>query len=217
MGEMLARLHRSLRFFPEADRLHDSLWRESAPSIMRAYELLNRIQDKGSHDAFDEFALHSLTLRIQVMQGTEIGPDQFKHLGRQALHGDYHLSNVVFGDDGAVSGVLDFDQTCFSFPAWELMRAIGFTCFQDGVFNYQAAESIIQGYLTKGDLVPSDYLEMPRLWYYQLVRGLWGLKEHYQGEADPRQDEAAYGRHHTMVWLGENLQEVRRFIWETIS
>jgi len=217
MGEMLARLHHSLRFFPEANKLHDSLWKDSAHSILRAYELLNLIQDKGDHDEFDVFALKSLSYRIQVMQSTEIGPVQFAHLGRQALHGDYHLANIVFRGDGAVSGVLDFDQTCFSFPAWELMRAIGFTCYQGGTFSYTTARSILQGYLTTGDLAPAEYLEMPRLWYYQLVRGLWGLREHYQGEADPRQDEAAYGRHHTMVWLGKNLGEVRSFIWETIS
>jgi homoserine kinase type II len=218
MGLMLARLHQSLRFFPEADKLDSAQWRDSAGSLKRARELLELIQNKPEHDDFDNFALHSHTMRIRILQSIEIGPDQFGHLTQQALHGDYHLANVIFDGEGRVTGVLDFDQTCFSFPAWELMRALGFTCFQGGRFNYEFAGNLLRGYIsTSGSMSAADYLEMPRVWYYQLVRGLWGLREHYDGEADPRQDEAAYGRHETMVWLGDNLSHIRQFIWETVS
>ena len=218
MGAMLGRLHHSLRFFPTADRLYDSLWRGSASSLPRVFDLLSHIQSKKSHDDFDRFAIASLTYRIQVMHELEVGPEQFSHLQRQALHGDYHLGNVIFNSSGDVSGVLDFDQTCFSFPAWELMRAIAFTCFDGNKFSFDRAAAILKGYsVNGGTLTPADYLEMPRLWYCQMVRGLWGLREHYQGEADPRQDEAAYGRHATMVWLGNNLKGMRDFVWNTIK
>lgn len=217
MGAMLGRLHHSLRFFPNADRLHDSLWRGSKESLPRVFDLLKLVQAKPEPDDFDRFVMESMTYRIQVMQSVEVGPEQFLHLQRQALHGDYHLGNVLFDVRGAVSGVLDFDQTCYSFPAWELMRALGFTCFNNGQFNYDLAAAIIRGYIGHGgSLSPADYLEMPRLWYYQLVRGLFGFTDHYAGTPDPRQDEAAYGRHTTMVWLGENLKNVRDFLWDTI-
>lgn len=216
MGAMLGKLHHSLRFFPNADRLHDSLWRGSKESLPRIYDLLKLAQAKPVLDDFDRFVIESMTYRIQVMQSAEVGPEQFLHLKRQALHGDYHLGNVLFDLKGAVSGVLDFDQTCYSFPAWELMRAIGFTCFDSGQFNYTLASAVVKGYMDSGgSLSPSDYLEMPRLWYYQLVRGLFGFSDHYAGHPDPRQDEAAYSRHNTMVWLGDNLKNVRDFLWDT--
>ena len=56
MGAMLGRLHHSLRFFPTADRLYDSLWRGSASSLPRVFDLLSHIQSKKSHDDFDRFA-----------------------------------------------------------------------------------------------------------------------------------------------------------------
>jgi len=218
MGAMLGRLHHSLRFFPTADHLFDNLWRGSYLSLPRVYDLLNLIQTKATHDDFDRFAIESLTYRIQVMQEIEVGPEQFFHLQRHALHGDYHLGNVIFNSSGHVSGILDFDQTCYSFPAWELMRAIGFTCFDGHTFNFELAEALLKGYaLNGGTLAPADYLDMARLWYCQMVRGLWGLREHYIGNADPRQDEAAYGRHAAMVWLGHNLKMMREFIWATIK
>lgn len=217
MGAMLAHLHHSLRFFPTADKLFDNLWRGSEFSLPRVFDLLNVIQSKDPHDDFDLFAISSLTYRIRVMQELEVGPTQFFHLRRQALHGDYQLGNVIFDSKGSVSGILDFDQTCFGFPAWELMRAIGFTCFDGKDFSYNLASAMLKGYASNGGtLTPADYLEMPRLWYYQMLRGLWGLREHYQGEVDPRQDEGAYGRHAAMVWLGENLKPLRDFIWDTI-
>lgn len=217
MGAMLGRLHHSLRFFPTANRLHDNLWRGSEQSLPRVFDLLTHIQAKEHHDDFDQFAIASLTYRIQVMQGMEVGPEQFLHLQRQALHGDYHLGNIIFSPSGAVSGVLDFDQTCYSFPCWELMRAIAFTCFDSGNFSYDRATAILKGYACNGGtLSVADYLEMPRLWYCQMVRGLWGLREHYIGEVDPRQDEGALGRHAAMVWMGENLRSMREFIWNTI-
>jgi Ser/Thr protein kinase RdoA (MazF antagonist) len=216
MGAMLGKLHHSLRFFPQADKLHNSLWRGSEESLPRLFDLLTTVQSKDRHDDFDYFTISSLTYRIQVMQGVDVGPRQFFHLRRQAIHGDYQLGNVLFDAYGTVAGVLDFDQTCYSFPAWELMRAIGFTCLRDGKFNYPLAAAMLKGYRDGGGmLAPSEYLEMPRLWYYQLVRGLFGFSDHYAGTPDPRQDEAAYGRHHAMVWLGQNMAELRAFIWDT--
>lgn len=217
MGAMLGRLHHSLRFFPQADKLHNSLWRGSQESLPRMFDLLAVVQSKEAQDDFDRFVISSLTHRIQVMQGVDVGPRQFFHLRQQAIHGDYQLGNVLFDDHGTVAGVLDFDQTCYSFPAWELMRAVGFTCLKDGHFNYPLATAMLKGYREGGGtLAPSEYLEMPRLWYYQLVRGLFGFSDHYAGNPDPRQDEAAYGRHHAMVWLGQNMTELRAFIWDTI-
>lgn len=217
MGAMLGRLHHSLRFFPQADKLHNSLWRGSKESLPRMFDLLQTVLSKEPHDDFDRFVISSLTYRIQVMQGVEVGPKQFFHLRRQAIHGDYQLGNVLFDDHGTVAGVLDFDQTCVSFPAWELMRALGFTCLIGGHFNYPLATAMLQGYRDGGGtLAPSEYLEMPRLWYYQLVRGLFGFSDHYAGTPDPRQDEAAYGRHAAMVWLGQHMSDLRAFIWDTL-
>jgi len=217
MGAMLSKLHHSLRFFPRADMLHNSLWRGSKESLRRVFDLLKLVQSKSHHDEFDLFVIASLTYRIQVMQEIDVGPEQFFHLKRQAIHGDYQLGNVLFDDHGTVAGVVDFDQTCHSFPAWELMRGIGFTCLSDGHFSYPLAAAMLKGYRESGGMLsPSEYLEMPRLWYYQLVRGLFGFSDHYAGPPDPRQDEAAYGRHHAMVWLGQNMAGLRAFIWDTI-
>ncbi|MBS4053720.1 MAG: phosphotransferase [Thermaerobacter sp.] len=214
MGKMLGSIHQSLRNFPTADKLYSTLWKGSQASLPRVFDLLKVVQAKEYRDAFDIFALDSLTYRIQAMQSLDVAPEQFFHLARQAIHGDYHLDNIIFGERGEVSGVLDFDQTCYAFPSLELMRAISFTCFDGQDFNYAWAKAILQGYqAVGGNLTPADYLEMPRLWYCQLLRGLFGLSEHYSGAADPRQDEAAQGRHHTMVWLGENLTEIRDFVW----
>jgi len=214
MGKMLGSLHQSLRNFPTADRLLNTLWKGSSASLPRVFDLLKIVQAKENRDAFDIFAIDSLTYRIQMMQSLDVAPEQFFHLARQAIHGDYHLDNIIFDAHGDVSGVLDFDQTCYAFPSLELMRAISFTCFDGQDFNYAWAKAILQGYQdVGGNLSPADFLEMPRLWYCQLLRGLFGLSEHYHGEADPRQDEAAQGRHHTMVWLGENLREIKEFVW----
>jgi len=216
LGQMLGMLHQSLRSFPAADRLTNTLWKGSSATLPRVFDLLKAVQAKESRDTFDYFALDSLTYRIQALQSVDVAPEQFFHLARQAIHGDYHLDNIIFDEQGQVSGVLDFDQTCYAFPALELMRVVSYTCFDQGDFNYPHARAILQGYKGTGaNLTPADYLEMPRLWYCQLVRGLFGLYEHYAGEADPRQDEAAIDRHHTMVWLGRNLDALKDFIFET--
>ncbi|MDP3058395.1 MAG: phosphotransferase, partial [bacterium] len=218
LGATLAKLHHSLRFFPNANMLHGDLWKASKDALPRLYELLEKVQSRPQRDDFDSFALESLTHRIQVMRSIEVGPQQFSHLQRQALHGDYQLSNIIFDDNDKVVGIIDFDQTCYSFPAWELMRAIGFTSMPNNTFNYSFAHSILRGYVeNEGVLSTSDYLEMPRLWYYQLLRGLFGLREHYTGSPDPRQDEGALGRHAIMIWLENNLDELKQFIWETVK
>jgi len=216
LGQMLGTLHQSLRNFPLTDQLARTMWKDSSSTLPRVFDLLKAVQSKAHRDSFDYFALESLTYRIQALQDFEVASEQFLHLARQAIHGDYHLDNIIFDEQGQVSGVLDFDQTCYAFPSLELMRVVSYTCFSDGDFNYAHAKAILQGYKSTGvNLTPSDYLEMPKLWYFQLVRGLFGLHEHYAGEADPRQDEAAIDRHHTMVWLGRNLDPLKDFIFET--
>ncbi|MBT9158233.1 MAG: Homoserine kinase [Firmicutes bacterium] len=218
LGQMLGKLHQNLRNFPTADKLESTLWKGSQATLPRVFDLLKTVQAKEHQDEFDAFALNSLTYRIQALQSFDVAPEQFFHLARQAIHGDYHLDNIIFSESGQVSGVLDFDQTCYAFPSLELMRVISFTCFDQGTFNYTLAAQILRGYKQTGvNLTPADYLEMPRLWYYQLLRGLFGLSEHYTESADPRQDEAALDRHHTMVWLGNNLQAVKDFVFATTT
>lgn len=69
MGAMLGKLHHSLRFFPQADKLHNSLWRGSQESLPRMFDLLAVVQSKEAQDDFDRFVISSLTHRIQVCRG----------------------------------------------------------------------------------------------------------------------------------------------------
>lgn len=109
LGQMLGKLHQNLRNFPTADKLESTLWKGSQATLPRVFDLLKTVQAKEHQDEFDAFALNSLTYRIQALQSFDVAPEQFFHLARQAIHGDYHLDNIIFSESGQVSGVLDFD------------------------------------------------------------------------------------------------------------
>lgn len=124
MGRSLAELHRALRDCPPAyvgarDLSYD---REDALRELARFEALVRSLPQPT--ASDEHVLARIVgQRTWLEQGWAAPARPLAELRFQPIHGDFTEANLFF-DGGAVSAIIDWDQTYRAPRAWEVVRTL---------------------------------------------------------------------------------------------
>ena len=130
-------------------------------------------------------------------------------LTSQVIHGDYSLVNLMF-DSGRLTAVLDFRPPDPFFIAYELGRI----AFQPNtVVNnpdwVEAARVLVRAYIDQNpDVAATDVRACGRVALLQLLRSLYGIKQHYMGSGLLQDDLDAFWllRHETVSRLLANLR-----------
>jgi Ser/Thr protein kinase RdoA (MazF antagonist) len=180
-GRMLGSLHTALAevrgresrpgysALVEADWLENRWWSWSGADLSDVRE---RVEIETFERALEEVpeALRSL---------------QSESLPRIPVHGDYYEGNLLIGEDGEVSAVLDWDECRLDWRAWDVANALWSFCRNDsnsGLDDELAAQFLeayepMAGALLAGERAAMGLLiRASRLW-----EALWGLGEMQRG------------------------------------
>jgi homoserine kinase type II len=134
-------------------------------------------------------------------------------LSSQLVHGDYATPNLLFADP-RLAAVLDFEPPDPFLPAYDLGR-IAFSA--DTVAKgtragwLESAQALVSAYRLANPLLPAaDVRACGRIALIQLIRSLYGVREHYLQPAFLQQDLDDYwtSRQQTAATLLARLAEV---------
>lgn len=188
IGTALGRVHRAFADHPARSKLSQTrewLAFDPAPTLATVEALVATVaqrHDRGHADEFDALALRTLTQRRdQLPRAAELIAG-LPQLSSQVLHGDYSAVNLLFDGD-QLTAVLDFRPPNAFLLAWELGR-IAFDP-RTVVLNpdwLDSARVLITAYLTENPTIrPADIAYCGRIVLIQLIRSLYGIKQHYHG------------------------------------
>ena len=196
IGHVLGRLHKALRGHANSRSRAAKTDRFLATREAGVREQINRIdtalrakiRESGSTD-FDHAATRALEERRAQLQRLPGLIQSLPALTSQVVHGDYTTLNLLFDHD-RVCAVLDFRPPEPFLVSWELGR-IAFN--PDLIATKQdwlvPAKSVIEGYLdADAGLAREDILFCGRVALIQLLKSLYGIKQHYLAPA-PLQDD----------------------------
>jgi homoserine kinase type II len=174
-------------------------------------QLLGVIASLPKHAEFDEAAERTLHERRAMLWQIPALTAMLPPLTTQILHGDYSLVNLMFSRDALVA-VVDFQPPSAFLIAYELGR-IAFT--PQVIVNasdwLDRACLLVGAYLTENPQVSTDdVVYSGRVALLQLLKSLYGVKEHYLNEGLLQADLDAFWlyRHQAAQTLLECLDRI---------
>ena len=167
MGKILAQLQ---DFLGKLGDMTPARLTEPAAAVGQLERLLAGAEASRGRAAVDEVACRLLRYKIgAVHRLTSLFP-LLTGLVSQWVHGDYQASNLIFGAEGRVSAVVDFDQLQRRPRGLETMRALDFSFF-DGHTVALPGYDFFRGYAESADLPAAEVRLFAPLWtYYRAVR-----------------------------------------------
>ena len=180
MGVTLARLQAILT------RLGDPVpmkLLEPETAIANFQSLLARAEAESSRAEVDCIACDLLRYKIEALHRHGAIFSEVQNFPAQWVHGDYQVSNLIFGTEGNVTSVLDFDQLQRRPRGLEMMRALDFSFSYDQILH-QPGQDFFRGYfeavaLSSAALSEEEVRLFAPMWmYYWLVRP-WPLDVRY--------------------------------------
>lgn len=122
--------------------------------------------------------------------------EDFRHLPVQLVHGDFHERNVVFGEDGTLAAIVDWEAAGLLPPVFEVVRALTF----GGMLHEPLAGAYLAGYQRRARLDPATIADGLELWWQSLLHDTWMYEQRFI------QGERAVER-----FFGEQREHVARF------
>jgi len=96
-------------------------------------------------------------------------PAYFGALPCQLTHGDYHAEQLLFGADGTVAAVTDWEMYQQTSRVWEVIRSLSFS----QLLHTPAAEEYLHGYRKHAQLSEEEIRLGVQLWWQSRVNGAW--------------------------------------------
>ncbi|TQN28424.1 homoserine kinase type II [Haloactinospora alba] len=184
-GAALGRIHHAFATHPDSARTSPELETWLHPDVTgiedTITDLLERVAQRDHRDDFDHLAEQTLTERRHALREVPALLDGLPVMTTQVLHGDYSAVNLLF-DGERLSAVTDFRPPEPFLIAYELGR-IAFdprTVVLDENW-ITAASRLVAAYLDTNPAVRGeDVRACARVALLQLLRSLYGVKQHYR-------------------------------------
>ena len=189
-GHTLARLHAFLRGRPG---LRDTATEWLALDQRRKRAAFERhvatIESREEHDEFDRRTLSILHRRLELLPRASVLLASLPALGRQVVHGDYNVQNILFRE-GELVAVVDFRPPELFLPAFEIGRAAlaPETVTADPGWRDKAFAFVEAYCRANPGIARSDIQFAPQVWAVQLIRSEYGVRQHYRGPVERQTD-----------------------------
>jgi 4-aminobutyrate aminotransferase-like enzyme/Ser/Thr protein kinase RdoA (MazF antagonist) len=198
-GESVARLGQALRGFFHPDARYDILWDLRHASDLRS--LIDSVTTDHRRDLAE-----SVLDRFDAT----VGP-VFDTLRAQVVHNDLTLDNVLLGDDGHVSGIVDFGDLTHTALVCDLAMALASVMYRRDD-PLEAAESVVRGYVSVTPLEEEEARLLADLVAARLVT--WGVIVAWRVDHHPEKTD------HTAAGVDDGWALLERLVetgWDRVQ
>ena len=203
LGAFAARLHRAgaeCDFTTKesmADRIADAF-------LTEARQIIGIIRTIERKSPFDELALESLLLKIQLVERDSqpvIGPAIGKPI---LLQGDLQEQNIFFDEAGQVKWIFDFEKAVTGYRSFELWRSVDYMFINGDFSDKRVGDAVLflKAYHRENPIGEAELMAGLDFYYQRLIHSLWVEKEHYLKHS-ARTDHFLENR--SIRYLSENM------------
>jgi hypothetical protein len=176
-GRTLGRLHRTLAELPVPDG--SPFATTSAKVAERTARLQAEALAQANPDEGDRLAMEVCQWRLDLLERYQVESERYAGDPVQIVHGDYYPGNLLFGPDGTVAAVLDWDFSGARPRGLEVARAAVETGLVPAEGPGRLDQALVQAFLggyTAEQPLPADQRQaMFRLWFDYLLGSLYPL------------------------------------------
>ncbi|HEX6030262.1 MAG TPA: phosphotransferase [Tepidiformaceae bacterium] len=185
-GEMQGRVHGGMAYFadPALPRGKTGATWDTEESIA----LLSRVDDLiRYYPAPGDRRLRiqdGLRFKLGLLESDEPRPvSGFASLAVQPCHGDFHGRNLIFGADGEIDAVVDWELVGLLPPLFELVRAVAFS----GLLEERLLRPYVSGYRQHRTFSAWEAAAAVEMWWQSLLHQTWTFRRSFI-EGDGRVD-----------------------------
>jgi Ser/Thr protein kinase RdoA (MazF antagonist) len=204
LGAMLGRLHTVLGRLPLEQ---GNPPRVPSPEVAqeRWVGLRGQALSVAKPTEFDRLVAEAAEYAVAALR--RVPPPDWDSLPWQLCHGDMHLDNVLFDDEGNLVGLLDFDNAAPSWPGVELLMAWNLCFCSDPGRPTVTPESTVFFAAYKQAGGPAfDLGAALRAYWYTLTTNTWPAPLRYrEGIVKPEWVELLTMRYRSARWLETNM------------
>ncbi len=222
IGRTLGALHRVLAQVPVS--FSASLPRRpllnATEARMREMEAV--ISRNPNPSAFDRHVLASIAYRRTLVSRDSSSHEGFAFLPSQALHGDFHLGNLLINrsivtGDVSINAIVDWELTCWGPRIWEVARSADLildlaTDLENGA---PCLREYLSGYMEHAPLTSQEAIQLAPFYRASRVQSLWVIEEHYRRGHAPT-DEIAIEDLGALDWWYRNGEAVGQVVGELV-
>lgn len=222
IGRTLGALHRVLAQVPVS--VSASLPRRPLLNATEARmrELEATISRNPNPSAFDRHVLASIAYRRSLVSRESSSHGAFAWLPTQALHGDFHLGNLLINRstvtaDVSISAIVDWELTCWGPRIWEVARSADLildlaTDLENGS---PCLREYLSGYMEHAPLTSQEAIQLAPFYRASRVQSLWVIEEHYRRGHAPT-DDIAVDDLVSLDWWYRNGEAVGNLVGELV-
>ncbi len=169
-GAMHGRIHRVLIDYPQSVEVTPP----PAFDVARSSAHLARILSAAQEQRAEDWIIEGLTFQLALLR--EHGTNASEAgLARSPSHGDYHDQQLLFGPNGNVAAVTDWELFGMRPRAWELVRSAAFS----QILETPLLEDYVSGYCEHMAL-PADECRLAiELWWQGRIHSAWVFQAHF--------------------------------------
>jgi homoserine kinase type II len=176
MGRTLGTLHHILARFDEP---RPYAVPPPTEAQARLEGVLRKAERRRGRSAVDDTCCRVLRSKLDTLHRYGWLADRFPPLPAQATHGDYQETNVLFGDNDRVVGVLDFDNVRFTPRVVEVSRALSLDFLPDDRLLPEA-DAFLAAYHDTGWLTVPEAAVLAPLRLYLSCTSAWPIEPRYE-------------------------------------
>jgi len=210
-GQMLGKIHKCFRNYASKYDSATHKWLSTnINELKNGYRrYLRLIKDKKEKDEFDKTTFKYLVYRSELADRLLELLKISNKLSSQVIHSDYSPLNLIFKNDDIIA-VIDFNPPEPFLLSYEIGRiALDPRNFTDGDWLNKGVE-LIDEYCKYNELALEDIKYSPRIWLVQLMKSLYGLRQHYFESVELQQglDDFWLYRNEAIINIYDNLEEL---------
>lgn len=134
-----------------------------------------------------------IRFQLEHLESPEARPlTDFAGLHRQACFGDFHERQVLFGEDGSLVAVVDWEGLAWAPPSWELLRAVTLS----GMLGQELLRAYLGAYREHAPIRGGEAGLAVECWWQTLVHDTWSLTTRFiEGDRRPERFFASEESH----------------------
>lgn len=108
-----------------------------------------------------------------LVSGAAQPDDAFAWLAVAPAHGDFHERNVIFGPDGELAAVVDWERFCLQPPAFEVLRAASFMLLLED----EPLQAYGEGFREHASLDAATIPAAVEAWWQSSAHNTWAFRD----------------------------------------
>lgn len=184
-GNLLGDYHSLVKHYPDIQKRNISWHVDPQQTTSLLNEVLSVLETKSQYDQIDQLVASMIPNKLQRLEDLQETNAMIATQSKLQTHGDFHGANLIFGPNGDIKALVDWEDSDYFMRVAEVQASICMTCKEDITehfnvpINFRRAKIFLDAYEKVYPLTTQERTLMPAISQLDSIRLDFLLYNHY--------------------------------------